>query len=288
MGGSGGVGGKELPDYSRYDEYMRSKKELEVSVKKELKVSEEKSSLIVSQGPYRSTELKLEDKLNDRESRDFANTIEKKIFGLAQYDSLGLTQIGDMLSALGYQKESDNLYINKSGKFVYLSDLIDGVGDTWGNMRLISGNYSGNIEKILSDVRIIKEMAKYYNKEKIKENSLSYAASSVGIPLCSSLGLGLLVNYFVNNPDPFAVLAGICGLIIGVGCQQGIGAKRYRSNMSNLASSLSNHASKYSYGKEVYDKIISEYYELTKPKQLKSPELKQLPLLSGTNAGGPK
>lgn len=224
-------------------------------------MKDKEGSRDISLGPYRSTKLKLEDKLNGKESKKLADLVESKRFGLFQPDNFNLKQIIEMVSALGYQKKADNLFVNNSGRFIYIS-CIEKSGNAYGNMRLVSGNYYANLEELLDGIDIIAEMEDCHNKKLGKEKGFRSEIPAVSA-LSGGISIPILIHY-LGISDIFAALGGIAGFIIGFAVSTVPGYIAYNSKMRETASFLSMDVSNYSFGKKVYDQIISDYFELTR------------------------
>ena len=78
----------------------------------------------VSLGPYRSTELALEERLSDEESSDILSRISNQNLYFGKEKDLGSEDIIDLLLKLGHRQEADSLYV-KYGIPVKNSGLVD-------------------------------------------------------------------------------------------------------------------------------------------------------------------
>lgn len=227
-------------------------------------MSESKGSRNVSLGPYRSTELRLENRLTKEEAREVKELVRGAMFGLipkkdCNYD---LETIDEMVSALGYEKRTIGFFV-KGNEFVYLSGYDDD------NFQFVSGNYEGNLEGILSDVSIINDMhdwnSKFLDSRSIANYNLLGCAGLISF--VTDIGL-VMSNLSINVAS--IILAAFSSAVAVYGFKK---AEDNKPNLKMLetASFLSKDASKYSFGKEVYNKIIEEYYELTRPEQPEAP-----------------
>lgn len=248
-------------------------------------MSESKGSRDVSLGPYRSTELALEDRLSDIETHDILSYISDNRLYFKQEKGFGNEDIVNLLLKLGYRQEADFLYVKygvstkDSGivdRFVYLQEESPESGAI-----LISGDYKGNSRQILDDIEIIKSVksevnSSYGNSVKKSNSSIKYIAGSGLVTLASSL-------LFIHEIIPAIFIAGgEFGLVSWVVSSIfDRNHEKVKQKCETALSYLSHNSKSYSFGESVYYKLASETISNTlsgnEPKQLETSELKQLP-----------
>lgn len=240
-------------------------------------MSESKGSRDVSLGPYRSTEIALEDRLTRKEAGSLFRLIQKEKFGITTGGDFSVEEIVGILPFLGYRKEASYLYVRQEPageKFIYVSFAIPGP------MMTVSGNYCGDNHRILSCMESIKDMyitnMAYHDKdEKNIRNTVDFM-----IGAGSGVALGKLASLTFDSPA-VSLIAFLTGFVSGLISTKIIRRSRYYSKIEEYTALLSRDVIQYSFGKMVYDKIVSEYHSLAMNKlntpKLESSELKQLP-----------
>lgn len=240
-------------------------------------MADKQGSRDVSLGPYRSTELALEERLSKEESCKILQLIQEENLGLTKYYSRSFSkkETAKMLSALGYQERKPGLFVTHEGEFVYITKspwTADGT--------LVSGYTEGNLENILSEMQLFEAIGRYSEKlipENVKSQKFSIA---LGI---SSLAIAIPI-LFIETIYPVYIVTGLmCSMVSGAmsgilieAYENRINSRKFRLFMQKGALNLSRNANNYQFGKTVYEKILSQY-ELIKPKELETSELKQLP-----------
>lgn len=248
-------------------------------------MSENKGSRDVSLGPYRSTEIALEDRLSDIDTRDILSNISDNRLYFKQEKGFGNEDIVNLLLKLGYMQEADFLYVKygvstkDSGivdRFVYLQEESPKSGTI-----LISGNYKGDSRQILEDIEIIKTVKSDVNSSydhfvKKCNSSLKYVAGSGLVTLISSylLGCEILPSVFFAGAE-----FGLATLTVSFILDGNHGHTKQKCKIA--LGYLSQNGKTYSFGESVYYQLASETISNTlsgnEPKQLETFELKQLP-----------
>lgn len=235
-------------------------------------MSESKGSRNVSLGPYRSTEIALEDRLSKEQSTELSVLLETKRFGKVYNNDFNLEKFVPILLAIGYEKKDQNFYV-RSGNFVYAAEGIDSYQVP--RLMLVSGNYDCGVERILSDIEIINYMQNFHLESRKKEDSGRYVLSTLSVVLGSGALSG--VTFGIILGVGIGTLSAMATFFASFLSKDILEKRRYNSKMSEIASSLLIETNNYKFGRQVYDKIIEEYYNLTAPKLLESSKIAQLP-----------
>src|SRR3989338_6896923 len=224
----------------------------------------------VSLGPYRSTELALEERLGKKE---LSNVCEK----LHEHDAMfskedDLVKIENMLSVLGFTQESEGLYVRNCGnEFFYFSKDKD-------NVLVFSGNYN-HLEDVIADIDTVNDILAF--KQRWGTESKFHRLTMAFTPL-APYGVMLALSFFEKSGLPPASDL-LFSFIIGYFVAKVVTFSNYHGFLPEKVERLSSNASGYSFGNDSYEKINSEFVkkalsnESLNPLKLESSQIAQLP-----------